>query len=240
MNGGVLADPAPRAIELEIPIGPGLPGDLAVPAAAAAVTLFAHGSGSSRLSPRNRFVAGELNRRRIATLLFDLLTPDEEADRANVFDVDLLGERLLETTRWLVEQPPARGLQPCFFGASTGAAAALAAAAELGPAVRAVVSRGGRPDLAERHLGRVRSPTLLIVGGDDRVVLELNRSALTALPCEKRLAIVRRAGHLFQEPGALERVALLAGDWLVEHLGGDHVEGGAAVEVEVVDPLLVR
>lgn len=227
-------------LHLDVPVGPGLHGDLVVPEGSSGVTVFAHGSGSSRLSPRNRFVAQELNARGIATFLFDLLTPYEEADRANVFDVDLLGDRLVETTRWLLGQPVAAGLEPCFFGASTGAAAALAAAARLGPSVRAVVSRGGRPDLAGPYLPHVEAPTLLVVGGADDVVLELNRRALAALSCERRLSIVRGATHLFEEPGALERVAQLAGDWLSTHLGRPAAPEAPPAEVEVSDPLRGR
>ncbi len=226
---------AETRLDVSIPIGSGLTGDLSVPSAAMGVTLFAHGSGSSRFSPRNRFVARELNRRRVATLLFDLLTFDEEADRANVFDVELLGDRLVRTTRWLVEQPAVKGLRPCFFGASTGAAAALVAAAQLGSIVRAVVSRGGRPDLARAQLPLVASPTLLIVGGDDDVVLDLNRRALAQLVCERRLAIVPGAGHLFAEPGTLESVADLAGDWLTAHLAGNPSEAVPG-EIGIVDP----
>jgi putative phosphoribosyl transferase len=227
---------AGTALRLDVPVGPGLVGDLVVPPGPVGVTVFAHGSGSSRLSPRNRLVAGELNARGIATFLFDLLTPVEELDRTNVFDVDLLGERLVETTRWLVLQPPATGLRPCFFGASTGAAAALVAAARLGTSVGAVVSRGGRPDLAGPRLARVTAPTLLIVGGDDEVVLELNRRALATLTCERRLAVVGGASHLFQEPGTLERVAALAGDWLESHLAGPTADEVGPAEAEVHEP----
>ena len=148
MNRDAAVGTTSSRLHVDIPVGPGLAGDLTVPGRASGVTLFAHGSGSSRFSPRNRLVADELNRRGVATLLFDLLSPDEEAYRANVFDVGLLAGRLEETTRWLLKQPAASGLAPCYFGASTGAAAALAAAAQLGSVVRAVVSRGGRPDLA--------------------------------------------------------------------------------------------
>ena len=225
---------------LDVPVGPGLVGDLAVPSGAAGVAIFAHGSGSSRLSPRNRLVAGELAARGLATFLFDLLSPREESNRANVFDVELLGERLVETTRWLVRQPGATGLVPCFFGASTGAAAALVAAARLGPAVRAVVSRGGRPDLAGPYLGRVEAPTLLIVGGLDEVVLSLNRRALEALRGERRLAIVPGATHLFPEPGALERVAVLAGDWLEAHVGGRPAGERARAGAEAHEPVATR
>jgi putative phosphoribosyl transferase len=224
-------------MQANIPVGPGLHGDLAVPQDAVGVAVFAHGSGSSRFSPRNRLVANALNRRGIATLLFDLLTTEEEPQRANVFDVELLGERLEQTTRWLLEQPLARGLAPCYFGASTGAAAALSAAAALGPTVRAVVSRGGRPDLAGPRLEQVSSPTLLIVGGYDETVLELNRQAYDRLTCERQLVVVRRAGHLFEEPGALERVAELTGDWLGSRLQERVSDGGDLGEL-VVDPLL--
>jgi len=202
-------------VQATIPVGPGLHGDLAVPRGATGVTLFAHGSGSGRFSPRNRLVANALNRHGFATLLFDLLTPDEEPQRANVFDVDLLGGRLEQTTHWLMEHPLAEGLAPSFFGASTGAAAALSAAAHLGPLVRAVVSRGGRPDLAGPELEQVASPTLLIVGSRDETVLDLNRQAYARLHCTRQLVVVHRAGHLFEEPGTLERVAELTGDWLV-------------------------
>jgi putative phosphoribosyl transferase len=206
-------------MQANIPVGPGLHGDLAVPQGAIGVTLFAHGSGSSRFSPRNRRVAAELNRRGLATFLFDLLTPDEEPRQANVFDVELLGDRLEQTTRWLLEHPLAEGLAPSYFGASTGAAAALAAAESLGAVVRAVVSRGGRPDLAGHRLPLVVSPTLLVVGSLDETVLELNRQALAQLTCERQLEVVQGAGHLFEEPGTLERVAELAADWLVRFSG---------------------
>jgi len=227
-------------VGLAIPVGPGLVGDLVVPRDPIGVTLFAHGSGSSRFSPRNRFVAAELNRRGIGTLLCDLLTPAEETDRANVFDIELLGERLAETTSWLLERPDAAGLPPAYFGASTGAAAALVAAARRGSGLRAVVSRGGRPDLAAARLGAVDAPTLLIVGGDDIAVLELNRRAYERLTCPRRLVVVRGATHLFEEPGALERVAELAGDWLVEHLGGRPAPEAPGATDVVVDPVAVR
>jgi len=236
MNRAGGAAPAVIRLHASIPVGPGLYGDLAVPPEAGGVTLFAHGSGSSRFSPRNRLVANALNRRGIATLLFDLLTPAEEPHRSNVFDVELLGDRLELTTRWLLEQPLAEGLAPCFFGASTGAAAALTAAANLGSIVRAVVSRGGRPDLAGMHLPRVDSPTLLIVGENDGVVVDLNRQALAALGCERRLVIVRRAGHLFEEPGTLERVAQLSSDWLSSHLVESTDASATGGEVVIVDP----
>jgi putative phosphoribosyl transferase len=195
-----------------------LPGELAVPTDAIGVVAFAHGSGSSRLSSRNRFVARVLNDGRIATLLFDLLTDAEELDRRNVFDVELLADRLVGATRWLEGQADVRQLPVGYFGASTGSAAALWAAAELGPSVGAVVSRGGRPDLAERRLGEVASPTLLIVGGADELVLDLNRSTLPLFACEVALRVVPGATHLFEEPGALEQVAELAADWFGRHL----------------------
>ena len=210
-----------------IPVGPGLYGDLAVPTSPIGVTLFAHGSGSSRFSPRNRLVADALNRRGIATLLFDLLTPTEESQRSSVFDVELLAERLEQTTHWLEQQPLGEGLTPCYFGASTGAAAALSAAARAGADIGAIVSRGGRADLAGAQLELVTAPTLLIVGGYDEVVLGLNREAFDRLTCERRLVTIRRAGHLFDEPGTLERVAELTGDWLEEHLTGQAVAPGS-------------
>jgi putative phosphoribosyl transferase len=195
-----------------------LPGVLAVPPDAVGVVAFAHGSGSSRLSPRNRLVSSLLNNSRVATLLFDLLTPQEAADRGNVFDVHLLAARLVGATGWLELQPETRRLPVGYFGASTGTAAALRAAADLGRAIRAVVSRGGRPDLAAERLAWVRAPTLLVVGGADDAVLELNRRALASMTCEAELRIVPGATHLFEEPGALEEVARLARDWFVRHL----------------------
>jgi dienelactone hydrolase len=212
--------------EVRIPSGDvRLEGTLEVPEGASAVVVFAHGSGSSRQSPRNRFVAGVLERAGLATLLFDLLTPDEERidlrTRALRFDVDLLARRLVAAVDWLardgehgLSEHAAIGL----FGSSTGAAAALMAAAERPARVLAVVSRGGRPDLAGAQLGRVRAPTLLVVGGRDEPVIELNREAAESLVAEHRLEIVAGATHLFEEPGALERVAVLARDWFVEHL----------------------
>ena len=183
--------------------------------------LFAHGSGSSRLSPRNTYVAEVLDSAGVATLLFDLLTAEEEEVDAQTaelrFDIPLLTERLLAVTQWTLRQPALRGLPMGYFGASTGAAAALAAAARL-PRVAAVVSRGGRPDLAGPLLADVRAATLLIVGGDDREVLTLNRQALAQLRAEARLEIVPGATHLFVEAGALEEVARLASAWFVAHL----------------------
>ena len=195
-----------------------LPGDLAVPARARGLVLFAHGSGSSRLSERNRWVARALQRQGLATLLFDLLTPIEAQDRHHVFDITLLGQRVQEATRWARQRADTAGLPVCLFGASTGAAAALVAAADRPQDIAAVVSRGGRPDLAQGHLHRVQAPTLLIVGGDDVDVLELNLWALGQLRCTKRLEVVPGATHLFEEPGALESVAALAAEWFLTHL----------------------
>jgi putative phosphoribosyl transferase len=199
--------------------GARLPASLAVPSDSRGIVVFAHGSGSSRVSPRNRFVASFLNEEGIATLLFDLLTPDEAADRRNVFDVELLAERLAGATRWLPTRPELRGLPLGFFGASTGAAAALWAAADLGDEVAAVVSRGGRPDLAASRLPEVTSPTLLVVGAADTEVLELNRAVLPLFGGEAALRTVPGATHLFEEPGALEQAASLARDWFSRHLG---------------------
>ena len=195
-----------------------LRGRLTVPEAAVGVVLFAHGSGSSRHSPRNRFVAEGLNRAGLATLLFDLLTEEEERDRANVFDTGLLARRLADATAWLREQPETGGMAVGYFGASTGAAAALWAAAEPDMRIAAVVSRGGRPDLAGPRLPAVPSPTLLIVGGNDHLVLDLNREAQSHLRCENRLEIVPGATHLFEEPGTLEQVTDLARDWFTDHM----------------------
>jgi len=196
---------------------PQLAADLRVPEPAAGLVLFAHGSGSGRLSPRNRQVAEALSEAGFATLLFDLLTPDEAGDRARVFDIDLLAERLLAATRWARSREDVGALPLAYFGASTGAAAALRAAAELGPEVCAVISRGGRPDLAAESLAAVIAPTLLIVGGADRQVLELNEAAARSLRCPHEVAIVPGATHLFEEPGALERVGELAAAWLLRH-----------------------
>ena len=194
-----------------------LRGDLAVPEAPVGLVVFAHGSGSSRRSPRNRLVASVLHEARFATLLLDLLTPEEERERRNVFDIDLLAGRLVDTTRWVGAEPQIAELPLGAFGASTGAGAALAAAA-VEPSIRAVVSRGGRPDLAAWALGRVRVPTLLIVGGDDREVLKLNRAAAAQLRGPTELAVVPGATHLFEEPGALERVSELAVGWFERYL----------------------
>jgi pimeloyl-ACP methyl ester carboxylesterase len=195
-----------------------LPGDLVVPAGAVGIAIFAHGSGSGRGSPRNVQVARRLNEAGVGTLLFDLLTPAEAEDRANVFDVDLLARRLEGAEVWLHGRPPGPGVPIAFFGASTGAAAALVAASRLGAEVAAVVSRGGRPDLAGEALPRVTAPTLLIVGGDDTQVLGLNRQAEARMRCERRLEVIPGATHLFEEPGTLERVSELAAAWLSKHL----------------------
>ena len=211
--------PAVRTDDLEIPAGGvRLAGHLTVPAAATGIVVFAHGSGSSRFSPRNRFVADVLNDAGLATLLFDLLTPEEEADRRNVFDIELLADRLVDVTGWLVARPADRYTRIGYFGASTGAAAALWASADPGVDIAAVVSRGGRPDLAGSRLPLVSAPTLLIVGSRDDVVLELNRQAQAALRCESRLVVVTGATHLFEEPGTLRAAAELARDWFLEHL----------------------
>jgi putative phosphoribosyl transferase len=195
-----------------------LAGTLHVPARAGALIVFAHGSGSSRFSPRNRAVAEALNARAMATLLFDLLTPEEEANRANVFDIPLLAGRLVDAIRWLETEPSIGKLPVGLFGASTGAAAALVAAATVPDRVGAVVSRGGRPDLAGDILGRVLAPTLLIVGGTDFGVIELNEQALAQLRAPKALEIVPGASHLFPERGALEAVIELAARWFEQHL----------------------
>jgi len=214
-----VADPPPRDSAVTLTIGDvTLDGHLTVPERSRAVVVFAHGSGSSRHSPRNRYVGSVLNEAGIATLLFDLLTPLEEVDRSNVFDIALLAQRLVGVTRWLNEDEATGELSVGYFGASTGAAAALVAAAELRAGVGAVVSRGGRPDLAAPRLARVTAPTLLIVGGLDSVVLDLNRTALAQLRCESSLAIVPGATHLFEEPGTLRRAAELARSWFLAHL----------------------
>jgi putative phosphoribosyl transferase len=188
-------------------------GDLVVPEGARALVVFAHGSGSSRHSPRNRQVAAALHERSLATLLLDLLTSDEERERANVFNIELLAARLVAATEWAGREPELAPLPVGYFGASTGAGAALWAAGELGGRIAAVVSRGGRPDLARERLPAVTSPTLLIVGERDEPVLELNREAQRRLGGRSELVVVPGATHLFEEPGALERVASLAADW---------------------------
>jgi len=217
----ILAAAEPRAPARSVRIdadGVTLEGDLVLPPAAAGVVVFAHGSGSSRHSPRNHDVARRLNDAGLGTLLIDLLTPAEAADRGHVFDIPLLAGRVGAARRWLARDDQARDLPVGYFGASTGAAAALWAAAE-DPSVAAVVSRGGRPDLAGPRLGDVRAPTLLIVGGDDTVVLGLNRSAAMRLRCPCEVAVIPGATHLFEEPGALEQVAELAVAWFQRQLG---------------------
>lgn len=202
----------------EVSIGPhGLKGRLTVPENASGLVVFAHGSGSGRDSPRERFVADALGRRGYATMLFDLLGEVEGRDRANIFDIQLLARRLWGALVWAEERPELQGLPTGLFGASTGAAAALVTAAETPDRVAAVVSRGGRPDLADAVLRRVRSPVLLIVGGNDPAVLDLNRAALARLGRNARLQVVPHAGHLFQQAGALEQVSALAGDWFDAH-----------------------
>lgn len=208
-----------RDVERQVVIGSlQLPGNLRVPTAATTLVIFAHGSGSSRFSPRNMAVAEALTAQGMGTLLFDLLTPDEEQDRANVFDIPLLAERLVEVVQWIDRQPELARLQLGLFGASTGAAAALVAAAELGSRIGAVVSRGGRPDLAGTALKMVRAPTLLIVGGFDGTVIELNEQAFARLTGTKSLEIIPGASHLFPEPGAMEAVTVLATRWFSTHL----------------------
>ena len=194
-------------------------GMLEIPERAVGLVLFAHGSGSSRHSPRNNYVAGVLRQAGVGTLLMDLLTPEEDRDYAQRFDIGLLTDRLLEAARWVGAQESTRTLPLGFFGASTGAAAALEAAAALGDGARAVVSRGGRPDLAsEQALQKVGAPTLLLVGGFDGAVIELNQLAYDQLRCEKDMVIVHGATHLFEEPGTLEEVARQAAAWFARHL----------------------
>ncbi|GKS60200.1 DeoR family transcriptional regulator [Nitrospira sp.] len=202
-----------------IPVGSvRLEGILALPQDPIGLVLFAHGSGSGRFSPRNNFVARQLHQGRVATLLLDLLEEHEADDRYRVFDIPLLTQRVYGATLWIADQPATRHLPRGYFGASTGAAAALQAAAQHPDVVAAVVSRGGRPDLANSYLPHVTAPTLLIVGGNDEPVIELNQSALLRLRCEKRLEIVPGATHLFEEPGTLETVASLARGWFETHL----------------------
>src|SRR2546422_6969230 len=212
--------------EVKIPAGKAtLDGNLTVPDGATGLVLFAHGSGSSRHSPRNQFVAHTLNDAGLATLLFDLLTPKEEAldvhTREHRFNIALLAERLVHGTTWAKQQEQTRDLRVGYFGSSTGAAATLVAATELPPDIGAVVSRGGRPDLAGDALPKVQAPTLLIVGGLDYPVIRMNEDAYRQLRCEKELKIVPGATHLFEEPGTLEEVARLAADWFQRHLVAD-------------------
>jgi putative phosphoribosyl transferase len=209
--------------EVRIPAGRAtLDGNLTIIDQPLGLVLFAHGSGSSRHSARNQFVARTLNNAQLATLLFDLLTPDEEAvdlyTRQHRFDIGLLAERLVHATKWAKQQRQIADLNAGYFGSSTGAGAALIAAAELPNGIAAVVSRGGRPDLAGAALPKVKAPTLLIVGGEDHGVIELNEEARAQMKCECKIDIVPGATHLFEEPGALEKVARLASDWFVSHL----------------------
>ena len=203
-----------------------LEGTLTVPSDAIGIVLFAHGSGSSRLSPRNTYVAKALQESGIGTLLFDLLSEQEASDRDNVFDIDFLGHRLVDATRWLRNQNEYAKYPLGYFGASTGAAAALVAAAR-DTSIKAIVSRGGRPDLARRSLSRVKAPTLLIVGGDDSPVIEMNEEAFAQLRCEKEMKIVPGATHLFEEPGTLEEVVRLARDWFARHLPNQTAKAAA-------------
>ncbi len=195
-----------------------LEGILGVPDGARGLVLFAHGSGSSRLSPRNNYVAVILRKRGLGTLLFDLLTEEEDRDYEKRFDIPLISKRLERSTEWAMSETMLQGMKMCYFGASTGAAAALISASKLGSRISAVVSRGGRPDLAMDVLPKVVSPTLLIVGGLDVDVLELNRQAYVRLGGEKRLEVIEGATHLFEEPGALDKVAFLAAEWFASHV----------------------
>jgi dienelactone hydrolase len=217
---------ASRTVEISID-RVSLEGDLAIPDGAHGIVLFAHGSGSSRHSSRNRFVAEELRRGGLGTLLLDLLTPEEEQIDMRTgqlrFDISLLANRLIHAIRWLDGQEETRALPVGLFGASTGGGAALVAAARRADRVDAVVSRGGRPDLADEELPHVRAPTLLIVGGNDPVVIELNKRAMRQMVAEVELVIIPRATHLFEEPGALEQVAVLARNWFVQHLAAHAV-----------------
>lgn len=205
--------------QVEVPAGRRrLSAILRLPPDAEGVVAFAHGSGSGRFSPRNQFVARALEEGGLATLLLDLLEEEESGDRGKVFDIELLAERLQSAADWLSQEPQTQALRLGYFGASTGAGAALVAAARAPTAVGAVVSRGGRPDLAHSYLSAVEAPTLLIVGGNDDAVIELNEQALRQLHCRKELIIVPGATHLFEEPGTLEEVACLAKEWFVRHL----------------------
>ena len=195
-----------------------LEGHLGIPLSPLGMVVFAHGSGSGRFSPRNNFVARSLQQGRVATLLIDLLTPDEAEDRRKVFDIDLLADRVLLAKAWLEQDDRTKGLGIGYFGASTGAGAALQAAARNPSSIQAVVSRGGRPDLAETYLPSVTAPTMLIVGGNDEPVIEMNRAAYRRLACPKRLVIVPGATHLFEEPGTLEQVAEHALIWVQQHV----------------------
>lgn len=206
-----------RSISIQLD-GIVLHGDLSIPENTIGMVIFSHGSGSSRLSPRNRYVAQVLQKRGLATLLFDLLTEDEDHIYQNRFNIDLLTIRLIDVTQWVQQQKETKKSPLGYFGASTGAASALRAAAFFGKDIKAVVSRGGRPDMAFEALHLVSAPTLLIVGGLDEQVIELNRKAYKKLPGIKKLEIVPKASHLFEEPGKLAEVAQISGDWFVSHL----------------------
>jgi dienelactone hydrolase len=195
-----------------------LQGNLAIPENATGIVLFSHGSGSSRLSPRNNYVAEVLQQNGLATLLFDLLTEKEDRIYENRFNIDLLTERLISVTKWVKENPETKELNLGYFGASTGAASALVAAAYFGDQIKAVVSRGGRPDLGMQDIQKAKAPTLLIVGGYDDLVIQLNQKAFEKLQCERKLEIVPEASHLFEEPGKLEVVARLSADWFAKYL----------------------
>ena len=212
-----------------------LEGILGLPAQAIGMVVFAHGSGSGRFSPRNNFVAHRLQQGRVATLLVDLLTPDEAEDRRKVFDIDLLADRVLWVKTWLEQDGRTKGLGLGYFGASTGAGAALQAAARDPSSIRAVVSRGGRPDLAESYLPSVAAPTMLIVGGEDEPVIEMNRAAYRLLTCPKRLIIVPGASHLFEEPGTLEEVSEHALLWFQQHFQSASPRAQAHKQRSVLD-----
>lgn len=220
MAGLGMTPPQIQRVERPVTIANGnvtLNGFLGIPHSATGIVLFAHGSGSGRLSPRNRFVAHHLQEGGIATLLVDLLTPDEAEDRRNVFDIDLLANRVLMASTWLREDARTKVLALGYFGASTGAAAALQAAARAPFPVTAIVSRGGRPDLAESYLAQVTAPTLLLIGGYDEPVIEMNQAAYRLLSCPKQLTIIPGATHLFEEPGTLEEVSEQALKWFQRH-----------------------
>lgn len=206
-------------VSIDVDVGVTVGGHLTVPQQACGVVVFVHGSGSSRHSPRNQQVASVLNEAGIATLLFDLLTVEEADSRANVFDIELLSDRLIQVTKWLRTQTGLKELDVGYFGASTGAAAALWVAADIGMNIAAVVSRGGRPDLAKSRLSVVHAPTLLIVGGNDDVVLDLNRQASAQMNCRHEVAVIPGASHLFEESDTLQTAAELARDWFLKYLG---------------------
>ncbi len=212
-----MAEPPEKLVRIPID-GMMLEGILVLPKRPKGLVIFAHGSGSSRKSPRNNYVARELRAQGIGTLLFDLLSEEEDFVYENRFNIPLLAERLTAATRWAMKQPEAKGLRVGFFGSSTGSAAAIISASKLGKETGAIVSRGGRPDLAMSYLGMVKAPTLLIVGGNDDVVIDLNKQAFYNMRCEKEMEIIPGATHLFEEPGTLEAVAKLAARWFRKHL----------------------